>query len=75
MATINISDLHSTGADLFSDSESYMNELTENELFGVNGGIVTTPVCAAAAISSKWCVAGAVGAGAFAASYIKGRWL
>lgn len=32
MATIKISDLHPTGADLFQDSENYLNELTDEEL-------------------------------------------
>jgi hypothetical protein len=47
MANINISDLRPTGADLFSDSEGYMNDLNDNELGTVNGGILTSPVCAA----------------------------
>lgn len=47
MATIKISNLYPTGADLFSDSESYMSELGDNELASVNGGILTSPVCAA----------------------------
>lgn len=45
MATIKISDLHPTGSELFSDSESYMSELGDNELEIVNGGIWSTPVC------------------------------
>jgi hypothetical protein len=44
MPTIKINDLHPTGAELFSDSESYMNELGDNELDLVMGGR-TTPVC------------------------------
>lgn len=44
---IKISELHPTGAELFSDSESYMSELGDNELDSVNGGILTSPVCAA----------------------------
>ncbi|BAZ12490.1 hypothetical protein NIES4071_43210 [Calothrix sp. NIES-4071] len=47
MATINISDLRPTGSELFSDSEGYMSELSDNELISVNGGILTSPVCAA----------------------------
>jgi hypothetical protein len=46
MPTIKIDDLHPTGAELFSDSESYMNELGESELDLVMGGR-TTPVCRA----------------------------
>lgn len=40
MATINISDLNPTGTELFSDSESFMNELVDGELQIINGGIV-----------------------------------
>jgi hypothetical protein len=38
MATINISDLRPTGSDLFSDSESYMNELGDSEVHTIHGG-------------------------------------
>ncbi len=38
MATIKISDLHPTGADLFQDSENYLNELTNDELDLAQGG-------------------------------------
>jgi hypothetical protein len=38
MATINISDLRPTGSDLFSDSEGYMNELGDNEVYAIHGG-------------------------------------
>lgn len=37
MAVIKIKDLGAPGSMLFSDSESYLNELTEDEL-GVSGG-------------------------------------
>jgi hypothetical protein len=45
MATIKISDLHSAGSELFIDSESYLNELTNEELNMAHGG--STPVCLA----------------------------
>jgi hypothetical protein len=48
MSTIKISDLQPTGAELFSDSESYMNELGTDELVDINGGI-STPVCVSVA--------------------------
>ncbi|RUS98529.1 hypothetical protein DSM106972_081580 [Dulcicalothrix desertica PCC 7102] len=38
MATISISNLSATGADLFADSESYLNELTDSELNETKGG-------------------------------------
>jgi len=39
MSNISISDLPSTGSDLFSDSESYMSELDDSELNIINGGL------------------------------------
>ena len=38
MANINISDLRPAGADLFLDSESYLNDLTEGEMINIGGG-------------------------------------
>ena len=38
MANINISDLCPAGADLFLDSESYLNDLTEGEMTNTLGG-------------------------------------
>jgi hypothetical protein len=38
MSVIKINDLGAPGSILFSDSESYLNELTEDEL-GVSGGV------------------------------------
>ncbi|NEP91090.1 MAG: hypothetical protein F6K18_32140 [Okeania sp. SIO2C2] len=37
MAKINISDLNPAGADLFLDSESYLNDLTEGEMANTLG--------------------------------------
>ncbi len=42
MASIQIYDLQPTGFDLFNDSESFMNELTDNELVNTQGGDATT---------------------------------
>ena len=38
MANIDISDLSPAGADLFLDSESYLNDLTEGEMENTLGG-------------------------------------
>ena len=38
MAKIKIKDIKSTGADLFNDSESFMNELSNDELEQAMGG-------------------------------------
>jgi hypothetical protein len=38
MANITVSDLRPAGSDLFADSESFMHELTEQEIGGVLGG-------------------------------------
>ena len=40
MGNINISDLRPAGADLFLDSESYLNDLTEGEMTNTLGGQV-----------------------------------
>jgi len=39
MATIKINNLNTAGSDLFNDSESFLNELTEQEVNMTNGGI------------------------------------
>ncbi|MBH8578130.1 hypothetical protein I8752_35340 [Nostocaceae cyanobacterium CENA369] len=49
MANINICDLRPIGSELFSDSEGYMDELGDSELYTVNGG--STPVCASITVS------------------------
>jgi len=38
MATIKLSNLHTAGSELFMDSESYLNELTNEELNIAHGG-------------------------------------
>ncbi|MBE9197506.1 MULTISPECIES: hypothetical protein [unclassified Nodularia (in: cyanobacteria)] len=72
MATIAISDLRPVGYDLFSDSESYLNDLSENEVGNIGGGaspssltITTTWICVGTAVSVI-----ATGAGI---SYLVGR--
>jgi hypothetical protein len=40
MATISISNLRNSGAELLIDSESYLNELTDTELNETKGGSV-----------------------------------
>lgn len=44
MATIQISNLSATGAELFGDSESYLNELT-NEEMNLTGGFFSSVYC------------------------------
>ena len=43
MATIKIADLNPVGSEFFADSESYLNELTNDELNMTQGG--STPAC------------------------------
>ncbi|MDJ0732600.1 MAG: hypothetical protein QNJ47_00710 [Nostocaceae cyanobacterium] len=50
MANINVSELKPVGSDLFIDSDSFINELNDDELGQTIGGIPTgtvtwTPVC------------------------------
>ncbi len=40
MATIKVSDLRPAGYDLFSDSESYMHELSDSDLDNIAGGFI-----------------------------------
>lgn len=44
MAYISISDLRPAGAELFSDSESYLNELVTDEISEVYGGAWFIPL-------------------------------
>jgi bacteriocin-like protein len=41
MANIEINELKPAGAELFSDSEGFMNELSDSELDNINGGRFT----------------------------------
>ncbi len=42
MASIQISNLSPAGSKLFRDSESFMDELVDNGLGSINGGVGTT---------------------------------
>jgi hypothetical protein len=44
MSNISISDLSVTGFELFTDSESFLNELTNDKLNIINGGIKEFPI-------------------------------
>jgi hypothetical protein len=49
MATIKIVDLRPVGSEFFADSESYLNELTDDELNLTQGG--STLVCSVVTIT------------------------
>jgi lactobin A/cerein 7B family class IIb bacteriocin len=59
MAVISISNLNVAGSDLFMDSESFMSDLTEQELAGTNGGLSPILVMTVL-VNSWWFVGGAV---------------
>lgn len=42
MANIEINELKPAGAELFSDSEGFMTELSDSELDNINGGLQKT---------------------------------
>ena len=44
MASIKISDLRPSGLDLFVDSESFLNDLSDSDLANTNGGATPTTV-------------------------------
>ncbi|OKH40857.1 hypothetical protein NIES2119_00655 [[Phormidium ambiguum] IAM M-71] len=73
MSTIKISDISPVGYDLFSDSESYMMALSEDEFSDIGGA--GSP--SALTIVTTWaCIGGAalVAVSGLAASYAVGRW-
>ena len=47
MGNINISDLRPAGVDLFLDTESYLNDLTEGEMMNTRGKciIISNRIC------------------------------
>lgn len=42
MSNIKIADLQTAGAEFFSDSETFLNNLTNDALMSVNGGFAPT---------------------------------
>lgn len=61
MATITITELRPAGSSLFSDTETFMDVLSENELGGVNGGL--SPVVIYTVAINSWWFVGASAAG------------
>jgi hypothetical protein len=59
MASIRISNLYPVGSDLFKDSENFMDELVDNELSSINGGIWSptpnSPKCHPIIMHSPYC--------------------
>ena len=53
MANIKIHDLRPTGSELFHDSETFLNELTDEDL-GVEGGSVTVSISLTLSVSWSW---------------------
>ncbi|MFN6562229.1 MAG: hypothetical protein RMY28_020890 [Nostoc sp. ChiSLP01] len=53
MATIKIHDLSPAGSELFQDSETFLNELTDEEL-GVNGGLRVASVTVTVTVTWTW---------------------
>ncbi len=71
MAIIAISDLRSTGSDLFMDSESFLDVLDNSELDSINGGL--TPIFIwGIAVSSEYVIGAMVG-GAIVGSVVATR--
>ncbi|MBD0385939.1 MAG: hypothetical protein ICV54_05230 [Nostoc sp. C3-bin3] len=61
MSSIDISDLNVAGISLFVDQESYLDEVTADDLESIQGGLLTSPVCIFTAASSPECAGFAVG--------------
>lgn len=73
MSDILIKDLPMSGADLLSGKESYLDEMSEQELY-TSGGWASTPYCIAAAVvvarSSRNCVVGGIAIASAVAGYL-----
>lgn len=54
MANITISNLQSTGSDLFLDSENYLNELSEEELNIQGGYWIITATIVISLLADSW---------------------
>ncbi len=63
MANITIPDLRPAGSELFIDFESFMNELTDQELSAVNGGVLPVIAIWGIPVATKY-VVGAMAGGA-----------
>ncbi|BAZ13513.1 hypothetical protein NIES4071_53520 [Calothrix sp. NIES-4071] len=50
---VKVNQLHPVGSELFNDSESYLNELTENEVREVQGGYKYSAVTSDIYINSQ----------------------
>ena len=71
MANIIVSDLRSTGSELFMDSESFLDVLDNGELDSINGGL--TPIAIwGIAVASEY-VIGAMIAGGIVGSVVATR--
>ncbi|HLO83400.1 MAG TPA: hypothetical protein VK203_00120 [Nostocaceae cyanobacterium] len=68
MAAIAIQDIRPVGAELFIDSESFLSDLTTDELSYVNGGAApaTTTTIKLTITSTAFCASLALSAGAVA---------
>jgi lactobin A/cerein 7B family class IIb bacteriocin len=68
MAAIAIKDIRPVGTELFIDSESFLNDLTADELTSVHGGIaqIIAGIGAIAVASNAFCASLALSAGAVA---------
>jgi hypothetical protein len=55
MADLLINKLKSNGTELFSDSESFMGELSDNELSSTTGGATPAAIWATVQASSFYC--------------------
>ncbi len=56
MATIKITNLYSTGSELFQDSETYLNDLTDEEMNSTGGWTFiprSTLICISQIITSR----------------------
>lgn len=54
MSSIKVNDLSPAGSELFQDDESFMNELTNDELGSVQGGLLSLTLTLTVTVSWTW---------------------
>ncbi|AOX00288.1 hypothetical protein BJP34_13215 [Moorena producens PAL-8-15-08-1] len=62
MANIKINDIKPAGAELFFDSESYLDQIQEDELRSVVGGVTPSTAAITGATSAASALTGPIGA-------------
>jgi hypothetical protein len=69
MATIKINNINAPGSDLFNDSESYLDDLTDDEMSLTQGG--SSIICYYGIVGSMYAARSSIGCANAAAAVIR----